>query len=314
MPLSTFNLQWLDHNSQRSYPLAEGASRTDQTGSFKIPDSLILGLYLPVHAGLDVEPAKFFVRSVAVFGVGLNISIGYDDGTAAPPVVATAVVPFATHTEYQSYALPGVGDFDDSVGKIVVGSTADLSALPPGQYLFDPAAGRLDTDCVRPIIRGVSAVVLVNGSERSGRLTGDIELAAGANVRLTAAAAGGGWQIRVDAIDGEGLNDECVCEGDAAAPCVKTINGIAPTPAGDFTLLGSACLTVEPAANGLRLVDTCSDPCCGCAELAAVTRDLERFGEAATTLQNFLTRLEGQVTAMTMTVLGSRLNDSGCSS
>lgn len=270
-------------------------------------------MYLPVHAGLDVEPAKFFVRSVAVFATGLNVSVGYDDGTASPPVVASAVVPFSTHREYQSYALPGAGDFDDTVGKIVIGDTSDLSTLPPGQYLFTPEAGRLDTDVVRPIIRGVSALVLVNGTERSERLYGDQELTAGTNMRITPATVNGVQQIRFDAINGEGLNDECVCEGDTQDPCIKTINGVAPTPAGDFTLLGSNCITVNSVTNGLRFVDTCSDPCCGCAELEAVTRDLEKFGEAATTLNNFITRLEGQVTTMALTVLGSRIGDQACS-
>lgn len=314
MPNSTWNLQWLNHNSQRAYPLAEGASRRDESDSFTIPDSLILAMYLPVHAGLDVEPAKFFVRSVAVFATGLNVSVGYDDGTVDPPIVATAVVPFSTHTEYKSYALPGSGDFDDTVGKIVIGPTADLASLPPGQYLFTPAAGRLDTDVVRPIIRGVSAVVLVNGTERSERLYGDLELVAGANMRITPQTVGDTQQIRFDAIEGEGLNDECVCEGDTDAPCIKTINGIPPTPAGDFTMLGSNCIEIDGITNGLKYVDTCSDPCCGCAELEAVTRDLERFGEAATTLNNFVNRLESQVTAMSMTVLGSRLGDRPCAS
>lgn len=312
MPTSTWNLQWLNHNSQRAYPLAESASRTDQTNSFTIPDSLILAMYLPVHAGLDVQPDKFFVRSIAIFAVGLNISIGYDDGSPDPPIVATAVIPFSGHKEYKSYALPGSGDFDDTVGKIVIGDTTDLSALPPGQYLFTPDAGRLDTDVVRPIIRGVSSVVLVNGGERSERLYGDLELVAGSNMRITPQTVGGKQQIRFDAIDGEGLNDECVCEGDVNTPCIKTINGIPPTPAGDFTLLGSNCINIEAITNGLKYVDTCSDPCCGCVELEAVTRDLEKFGEAATTLNNYITRLEGQVTTMSLTVLGSRLNDTGC--
>lgn len=312
MPTSTWNLQWLNHNSQRAYPLYEGATRTDQTGSFKIPDSLILSLYLPVHAGLDVQPDKFFVRSVAIFAVGLNVSIGYDDGTADPPLVATAVIPFSTHKEYQSYAMPGAGDFDDTIGKIVIGATTDLASLPPGQYLFTPDSGRLDSDCVRPMIRGISSITLVNSTERSSRLYGDIELVAGSNMRLTPQTVGGQQQIRFDAISGEGLNDECVCDGDVDAPCIKTINGIGPTPAGDFTILGSNCIDPQDLANGIKFVDTCSDPCCGCAELEAVTRDLEKFGESATTLNNYLTRLEGQVTTMSMTVLGSRLNDRGC--
>ncbi len=312
MPLSTFNLNWLDHNSQRAYPLFEEASRTDTSGSFKIPDDLILALYFPVHSGLDVDPAKFFVRSIGIFSAGMSISIGYDDGTSSPPIVATSVIAFSTHTEYHSYALPGVDDFDDSSGKIVIGSPSVFDTLPSGQFLFSPDAGRLDTDCIRLMLRGLSSVVLVNGGERSSRLRGDLELTAGANILLTPISSGGGTQIRIDAIDGAGLNDDCLCTGDVAAIPVKTINGIAPSPAGNFTFLGNDCITVSAIGNGVKFVDDCSAPCCGCEELEAVTRDLGKFGSAATTLENVLNRLEAQSNTMAMTVLGSKLGDRGC--
>lgn len=312
MPLSTFNLPWLNHNSQRAYPLFEGASHTDISDSFTVPDSMILALYFPVHAGLDVEPDKFFLRSVGIFATGLSISIGYDDGSVTPPIVATTVIAFSTHTENDSYALPGVNDFDDSVGKIVIGDISDLRALPPGQYLFTPAAGMLDTDVIRPIIRGVSAIVLVNNGERSVPLTGDIEIVAGNRVRLTPSTIGGVNYVRIDAIDGEGLNDACVCEGETDAPCIKTVNGVGPDINGNLDVLGNSCLEIGAISNGIKLNDICSDPCCGCEELERVTRDQERLSDATTTLTNFVTRLEGQVTTMSMNVLGSRLNDTGC--
>ena len=37
MPLSQWNLEWLDHNSQRNYPLAEDATGFDETSSFQLP-------------------------------------------------------------------------------------------------------------------------------------------------------------------------------------------------------------------------------------------------------------------------------------
>lgn len=311
MPVSTYNLQWLNHNGQRAYPFFETASRLDESGSFRVPDSLLLELYLPVHSGLDVDPARFFVRSVAVFSIGVTISVGYDDGSTPPPVVATAVIPLATHAEYQSYALPGSGDFDDVAGKVVIGSLSDLSTLPPGQYFFTPEAGRLDTDCIRPVLRSVSSIVVVNGADRSERLYGDIELTSGTNTRLTVSTVNGKRRVRIDAIAGEGLNDDCVCDGDATTGPVRTINGIPPTADGDFTVLGSACVDVTAAGNGIKLTNTCADPCCGCKELEAITRDMDQFGGAQTTLNSFLGRLEVQVTAMSTTLLSSKTANKG---
>lgn len=314
MPSSTlFNLEWLNHNSQRAYPLSESATKTDQSGTFKIPDSLLLALYVPTHAGVSVDADKFFVRRVTVFGTGVNVTIAYNDGTASPPSVASAALAFDGHVEYRAYPLPGVGDFDDTLGKAVFGKLDELESLPPGEYTFDYAAGKLDPDCVRPVLRAVSSVVLVNSNDRSDKLTGILELISGANVKLSVITGGATTKIRIDAIKGEGLTKECVCEDDPEQyPCIKTINGIPPTPQGDFTIQGDECLGVSGITNGVKFDDQCSKPCCGCTELEAVTRDLERFGEAATSLTNFLNRLEGSVNRMNLTVLGSRLNDKGC--
>ena len=42
MPLSTWNLEWLNHNSQRNYPIADDATGYDETGTFKIPEDFIV--------------------------------------------------------------------------------------------------------------------------------------------------------------------------------------------------------------------------------------------------------------------------------
>jgi hypothetical protein len=310
IPSGNWNLEFLDLNGQRAYPLTERASRRDISGSFRIPNSLLLGLYLPVHAGLAIDSTQFFVRTLTVFGNGLSLAIAYNDDEEDPTIVATAVVPFAGHVEYQSYALGGQGDFDDTVGKVVIGRLDELLVLSPGQYHFTYEAGQLEVDAIRPMIRGVSRLVLINNGERSDPLTGDVELVAGANMRLSLVQSGSQQQIRFDAIDGEGLSNACDCEDDT--PCLKTINGVAPNADGNLTLLGDDCVSFESQDNGLRINDNCSRPCCGCAELERVTTDLQRFSAGAVNLDNFVTRLESTVTQFSAVVLGSRLSDTGC--
>jgi len=293
--------------------VASDATKVDQTGQFSLPDDFLVGLYFPVHSSLTVDPSKFFLRSVAIFSTGYNVTIAYDDGTSSPPLVASANISKTAHVENTSYALAGSADFDDSVGKLVVGSTEGMDSAGAGQFIFDFDDGKLDPDVIRPMIRGVSSLTLVNGSNESDRLYGDIELVAGANIRLTPIVVSGqDPQIRIDAISGEGLIEECVCEGEDPGICIKRINGVSPTVAGDFTLVGDDCLELETIAHGIQLKDVCSDPCCGCEELEAITRDLERFGDAATTLRNFVNRLEAEVNQFSAVVLGSRLGDRGC--
>lgn len=311
---NVWGVEWLNGNSVRSYPLSDSATKTN--GSFTIPDSLILALYFPVNASINVQAENFFISSLTIFGTGLSLTLGYYDGSNSI-TAASAVMSFSNHTEYKSYALAGSGDFVDSVGKVVFGKLEYIENLDAGQHLFTYQQGKLDTDCVRPVVRGVSSLVLVNGSDRSERLNGVIELIAGTNMRLSVISSSSSTndvtQVRFDAISGEGLSNSCVCAtDDTDAPCITTINGIAPTLNGDFSILTDECLSITNQQNGIKIEDVCSKPCCGCSELEAVTSDLTRFGDAALTFQNYLNRLEGSVNRMNISILGSRLGDAGC--
>jgi hypothetical protein len=314
MPLdSLWNLEWLNHNSQRAYPLGDEATGNDTSGSFQLPEDFIVALYIPVHAGLDVDPARFFLKSLGVFATGFGITIGYQPSAGSAVDVATALINRDGHTRNDDYSLGGVGDFNDTEGRIAIGKFDSIDEQPQGLFTFDFDESRLDVDVARPQIRGVQSITVQNGGEISQRLYGDIVLVAGINMRLTPIVVSGeDPQIVFDAIEGEGLTEECVCEDGSDAPCIRTINGIPPTAAGDFTVLGDECLEVQDIQNGIRLVDLCSQPCCGCVELERITEDLEQFGNQATTLANFIVRLEASVVSFENLVLGSVLKDQSC--
>lgn len=313
MPLGVWNLQFLNHNSQRSYPLTNWGSGKDLTGTVTIPDNFIVALYFPVHAGLTVSPEKFFLRGLGIYPTGYSLVIGYDNGTAAPLVVANVNISRNEHEEYRTYALSGSGDFDDSVGKVAIGRLDDIDTLPPGYYTFAPAATTLETDAIRPMIRGISSLTVVNGSDRSPRIYGDVELVAGNNMRIVANLVEGFEpSIVFSAISGEGLNATCACEETTADNCIRFINGIPPLPDGNFRLVGNKCIDIQPITNGLQFSDVCSQPCCGCEELDALTRQIDRFADGAVTLNNLASNVSGEVTQMSQIVLGSRLADNGC--
>lgn len=307
MPPITWGLDWANHNAIRAYPLADSATKADLTGSFTLPDSFLLGLHLAVNAGLSLEVERFFLRTVALSSAGYTVAVAYDDGTSAPPVVARAAVPRATHSEGQVYDLVGVGDFADSTGRVAIGDPTDVDRAPAGQFHFTRAGGQLESDCVRPQLRSVTSLSVVSGTGRSVRIYGDVELVAGTNMRVSVGAG----SIRFDAVAGEGLVEDCAC-GDPLAPPVRTINGIPPDDSGNFRLLGNDCLEVDPIANGVRLADVCSQPCCGCTELDALKQELEHLGQQAQALQSVVARLQGSVDQTTQVILGSRLGDDPC--
>lgn len=315
MPVGNWNLEWLNHNAQRRYPLADDAEAVDDTGAFRLPDNFIVGLDLPIHAGNNVGPAGFYLQSVSAYAGGYGVVVGYQPADASPPVtVATALIPRQGFTRNQVFALGGVGDFADTVGKIVIGRLDGIDDQPPGFWEFTLATARLDPDAVRPIIRGVSSVTAVNGDQRSVPLYGDVELVAGTNMQIIPIIQTGQDPIiRFNAISGEGTIQECVCEGDAALSTpITTINGVAPTNGGAMTFVGNDCIQIEAIQNGIRIKDVCAQPCCGCAELERITADLERFASQAAAVESFVDRLGAAVDTMSLIVLGAKLNDRGC--
>lgn len=313
MAASTINLDWLAHNAVRRYPLADDADGNDPTGSFRLPNDFLVSLDLPIHAGMDVSSGRFFLQSVAAFSGGYGIVVAYSPVSGDPVTIATALIPRQGFVRNSVFVLGGIGDFADTVGKVVIGRLENIDDQPPGQWEFDLTTARIDPDAIRPIIRGVSSITCVNGDQRSAPLYGHIELVAGANMQIVPITGGTNPVIRFNAIDGEGTVDPCVCEGDAAqTEPITSLSGVAPTSAGDFNIIGSTCIEVQPIANGIRIVDKCAQPCCGPTELEAITSDLERLYAQAGAVEGFVDELKTNVDTMSLIVLSSKLGDRGC--
>lgn len=312
MPIGNWNLQWLNHNSQRSYPLTDRATKVDDSGTIRLPDSFIVALYLPIHSGLSFAPNNFFIRTVLISPTGFNVVVGYT-ASGVTTDVAAANIARAAFQPNRSYALGGIDNFDDCVGRVVIGTLDEIDKLPPGTYTFNKDSGELETDAIRPMLRAVSRLRVFNNNELSAPIYGDVTLVAGTNIRINVANVGGETEIIFDAIANTNLNQDCLCNVHDTGECIRCINGVCSSD-GNFTFTQDDCVQITPIANGLSLADTCAAPCCGCAELEAITQQINRFGDGVTTLQNFVTRLGSEVTQMSLVVLGSRLGDSGCKS
>lgn len=306
-----WNVPWLNENSQRNYPLSEEATLKDVSGSFRLPLNLIVDLVWPVHATAAVETDKFHLMNISVFGDGITITLGYN-GTA----IGSVSVSNTTHQTHQSYFVHGIGDFFDSVGKIAVGELGDtLSA--GGSYDFDLAGGRLEPTTIRPNIAGVTAMVAVTNQDRSDYLQGDVELVAGRNIEFTVTnTPGENPRIRIDAVSGAGLEEECVCSNlTQDGPCIRTINGVYPDDSGNIELVSADdCLVIEPAeaANQIQFRDQCSKSCCGCEELDTIVNDLNILQIEISTLSGVASRLDASVTTALLNLLGSKTGELPC--
>ncbi len=313
MPVDIVNLEWQNHNAIRAYPLTAEATKVDVTGTFALPDDFIIALYLPVHAGLDVTTNNFHISAIQAYTAGFTVVVGYTNSSGDIITVAAAMIARITHTPGQTYMLGGVGDFADCLGRITIGNLDNIDNQPAGLFNFDLAGGRIEPDAIRPMIRYLSSLQVLNGSDLSDKLTGDIVIKAGTNMSITLAASAGEDPILIfNAIEGAGLTQSCDCSDDTAGP-INTINGIPPDSDGNFTIATNTCISINPLSHGLQLQDICSQPCCGPTELEVITQTIQQFQTQLNTLNNFVSHLQSVVDQMDLVVLGSRLGDRGCS-
>jgi hypothetical protein len=310
MPIGNWNLQWLNHNSQRSYPLTSWATKVDLLGAIRLPDSFIVALYLPISATIDVDTSRVFIKNVLISPTGFNITVGYDNGSEVIDVAA-ANIARANFAPNRSYALGGIDNFDDTIGHVVIGNVDEIDKLPPGFYTFNLEGGALETDVIRPNIRGISRIRINNNNQFSEYVYGDITLVAGTNVRISLAQTPEDTKIIFDAISGLNLNADCICPTPADGECIRCINGVC-SDNGTFTIVANDCISIQAGKNSLSFKDICAQPCCGCEELDELTTQIDRFADGVTTLQNFVSRLGAEVTQMSLVVLGSKLGDTGC--
>lgn len=297
-----WNVDWLNANSQRNYPISEEATLKDLSGSFTLPKDFIVDLLLPVHSDASIDPTKFHIHSIGIFGTGVSITFGYD-GDA----IGSVSIDASTFTGNQSFVFEGTGAFFDTIGKVIIG-TLDTIMNFAGAYEFDIEGARIEPHAIVPDLRGVSAIYLKNGDDTIGPLTGDIVFQAGRNclMNYVNGPAGEPDRLLLNAISGEGLTEDCACSEAANRPCIETINGISPDENGDFTLLGDECLLLNTIANGLQLVDQCANPCCGCAELEVVETHMQRLIESIFRLEAQASKLETAVITMENVILASK--------
>lgn len=306
MPLNIWNLEWLNHNSQRSYPIADWATKEcTESSAIKLPDDFILALSIGVNACHSLDIDGFYIKSVLVMDTGCSVILGYQDEEVA-------VTHIVANSDQVTYALTGLGDFDDIVGYIAINPKSQILTGLSGYYNFEWEATCLEADCVRPMIKSISAFQVDDGSHVSSRMYGDIILKAGANMDITVASDGGVNTITLSAIDGSGLSEKCECEEDSERTPIRSINGITADPNGNINLVGTSCLRISTITNGLKLEDTCSEPCCGCPELDAIYDNLKDCMDGADTLKHAVEDLNAKQDQMELVYQSEGRNTCNC--
>lgn len=314
MPAS-WNIEWLNLNGNRRYPFKEDMRlipivEEEEQSDIIFPNYAIVDAIFVLPSTSNVD-TRVYMNSYSYTQSYLSLSFADQDNIK----VGEVTINLASHITNTSYYLSaGNAKYLDAVSKVVIGQLSTLSAdLPTGIFSFNIEGTELEARTVRPDIRGVHALQLMQGQSLSNLIYGDIKLVAGTNIRLRYVPVDiieNGINkrypgIRIDAISAEGLDEECVCDTLATKyDCIRTINGVWADPQGNINIIGDDCIHIpapgEADSGFILITDNCSRPCCGCAELEYLTTNIKllestldrlnsRTDQVQTAQQNFYT-------------------------
>lgn len=259
--MSVEQLDFLNQNSYRNYPIKDNLSKLSTDGIFTIPDDFLVDLVL--CASSDVTK-RFYISRISNYGSSIVVDVSDNSNV----YVGSFTVATSSHTQNKDYFLVVGSAYTQANGKLTVGGVATMITLPAGIFTFAITATEfLPRTCI-PSTRGINRIIFSDNLGNVYSVTGDVNLVARSNMRLTFDE--GDNSIVFDAGNGLGLNSQC----DPEQLPIRTINGISPDVDGNFTLDGTDCAEFTVITNGLLLQDVCSQTCVGCEEGGLLT---ERF-------------------------------------
>ena len=296
---------WLNENSLREYPFHEGCGlRPNDSagamveGGWSIPNCLLVDMTVAV-SGSNPDPFIYLGQMSVVAG---SVTLAFCDrsGDRVMSVYATK----DGHVKYGSYQVSGSGSFSDARGVVCLGDLDEFfERTPDGLYSFSPDETMIEPTCIRPSSSGVRSLIAVDSSGYTSlRLTGDVRLVAGENIRFDYQPDDNSLVVSAD--PNSGYTEKCDCtEGDGTV--VRSINGIAIE---DVNIVGDDCVQVstENDKGIIRISDTCATPCCGCAETAFINQTINDLQTSVASLSGNVSSLGDRLTSFITSYVLSR--------
>ena len=299
------NLSWCQFNQSRKFPLLFGSTAVSTCGHFRIPDDLLVSLYLSCGVNAQFsDPGGFYIGRIIYWRDGIELEIHYDGKK-----IAETTIPLTTGQTVAT--LLGHGD-SFFYGHVVLGGTSGLELQPVGEWEFDHAATALDPFCIRPSFREISALY-VKSSGMSHKLLGPfygaITLAEGENIALTVRSAelalsclaappsGAGTEVTIHAVADDANDSESR---------LRTLHGVEPDDNGNIALIGRDCLDIRAEQATLIFDDTCAKPCCTCTELVPIEDKIQELESSITAMRAHLDTLKIQAEFLTQSLSAAR--------
>jgi len=288
---NTTQIEWLNQNSLRSYPIRENATRRATNDvdlgndPFVLPNYIIVDFVMSISSELSNE---IYLSGLTYANNELILTIGGELG-----IVASVTIDVRSHRQNTPYQFVGVNEYAGSKGCIVVGDLSSIDDdVPDGVYAFEKAETLFEQRCVRPSIRNIASLSIYDSTTgyRSKKLRGDIKLIAGRNVSLKYDAEKNALWISADS--NAGYNDMCDCGTDTT---VKTLNGLSVE---NIVLEGDECIDVTTSDGVIKISDKCSKPCCGCAELDFINDKIALLNSSVMQLNSFAGTIDRRITEL----------------
>jgi hypothetical protein len=276
------NLDFLNLNSVRNYPIRDGLSRISEDELFTIPNELILDLTISVPGDSHL---KLYVSKLISTTDTVTIQISVKDGD----LVGSFVVDIASDL-YADTNLTASSYYPLAVGTITTGDLTKLNNLPSGEFTFSASNTELIMRAYTPASVGVNYISFTDNKGNSMKLTGDVAIIAESNLQFRR----DGNSVYIDAGENLGLNKDCSETGVQ----IRKINGVSPDSEGNFYLIADDCVEINPIEYGVSLKDSCGKPCLGCNELGELTNRLMTTETDLLSLRDYINNLQNTITQL----------------
>jgi len=294
--------EWLNANTLRSYPIYENCTKVDRSGTFEIPNDFLASAQ--INFSREDTSGEFYISSIENYGDTISVYISH---SAEQKEVASVKMDYGTHSINKVYPFAGSGEFSHIVGYLCASTLESMHESPKGRFEFLATAATFETNCLFVSVPMLKRVEIYSGDTIIHSEANVLRLKAGENIRLSyeeadAEYGGSTGIIRIDAISGVNLQEPDRCNNAPTGKdiCIRTINGIGPDDMGNFNVYGDECLEVIdlPDQNAIKVVDKCSQSCCGCTELDTLVEALETLKTKEENMKNMVDSLRTQQTEM----------------
>ena len=300
--------EWCDENSHRQFPLADASTGKDVTGEYTIPTAFLVDMILAVPVAYDT--AKFYVKSLVVRRLFVDIEIGYDDGTARSVGWARNIPQSSVRNGV--YAINSVSqsvepDLEMLTGAVVIGDASNI-VEEPGVYSFDPSEAYIHGGVVTV---GLACVQSLQSGAHV--LTGNLVLKEGTNVSLEVNVSDNSITINTvgnQTPEGDtptviGSDDDIIdALTEKYGEPIVTINGKKPTGAGDFKVTGADCTSVGVGSSNITVSNPCASPCCDKSMLTDVYGVLSQLNIRYAVLESYYQNMGTTVNQMQSRMIG----------